>query len=87
MSAAVTRAFVWLETRLDEGLWFRRGLVIATVIITVQLTTWAAKYANAALASKADLMGVAAVIAAVAGVPVTLLTILHNKYTESREAK
>lgn len=80
----VTHAFVWLETRLDEGLWFRRGLAITTIIITVQMTTWAASFANAALTSKADLMGVAAVIGAVSGVPVVLLTILFNKYVEAR---
>lgn len=82
-----TRAFVWIETRLDQGLWFRRGLAVTTIIITVQMTTWAAKYANLALAEKADLMGVAAVIGAVSGVPVVLLTILFNKYVETREVK
>lgn len=81
----LTKAFQWVETRLEEGAWFRRGLAVSTVILTFQLTTWAAKFAESALAAKADLMAVAATIGAVSGVPLALLTLLFNKYSDSRK--
>lgn len=80
----ITDGFKWVETRLDEGSWFRRGLAVATVALAVQLTVWSTHFASKALADKADLMGVAAVIGAVAGVPVVLLTLLFNKYVDSK---
>ena len=80
----ITGAFKWIETRLDEGAWFRRGLAVTTVVLTFQLTTWAARFAEHAMEAKADLMATAAVIGAVAGVPLALLTMLFNRYAESR---
>jgi hypothetical protein len=83
----LTKSLIWLETRLEEGAWFRRGIAVATIVLTFQLTTWAARFAEAALAAKADLMAVAATIGAVSGVPLALLTLLFNKYTDSRGVK
>lgn len=80
----LTDFFEWVETRLDKGAWFRRGLAVATFWTTISLTTWAATFAERALATKVPLMDVAAVITAVAGIPLALLTLLFNKYTESR---
>lgn len=80
----VNGAFEWLEERLERGLWFRRGLYVATFWLTISLTTWAATYAEAALAQKATLLDVAAVITAVAGIPLALLTMLFNRYVEGR---
>lgn len=80
----ITAAFKWVEARLDEGAWFRRGLAVTTVVLIFQLTSWAARFAQQALETKADLMATAAVIGAVAGVPLALLTLLFNKYAESR---
>jgi hypothetical protein len=80
----LTKAFQWVETRLEEGAWFRRGVAIAILVLTYRLTEWAARFAEAALAAKSDLMAVAATITAVAGVPLALLTLLLNKYTASR---
>jgi ABC-type nitrate/sulfonate/bicarbonate transport system permease component len=80
----VTRFFEWIETRLAQGLWFRRGLAIAVLAFTWHLTDWGSLYAQQALTLKADLMAVAAVIGAVAAIPLGLLTLLFNKYVEGR---
>lgn len=77
--------FEWVETRLDKGLWFRRGLAVATFALTINLTTWASSFAEKALAKgQVSLLDVAATITAVAGIPLALLTLLFNKYTDSR---
>lgn len=82
---SITNAFVWVETRLDAGAWFRRGIVIFTLSETYSLSKWGAQFAMAALAAKADLTGTAATIGAVAGIPLALLTLLFNKYVASRK--
>ncbi len=80
----MTAFFVWLETRLKEGMWFRRGLALAVLAFTWHLTDWGAAFAQQALTLKADLMACAAVIGAVAAIPLGLLTLLFNKYVEGR---
>lgn len=65
--------------------WFRRALAIAVLMFTFRLTTWGANYAMLAIATDKDLMGVAAVIGAVAAIPLGLLTLLFNKYEEKRQ--
>lgn len=82
----MTSIFLWIEERLDNGMWFRRGLAVTTVWLTFSLTNWAAQYAEKALATKAALLDVAAVITAVAGIPLALLTLLFNKYIDGRGA-
>lgn len=81
----VTRAFEWIETRLDAGAWVRRGIAVFTLFETYWLTKWGASYASLALSEKADLMGIAATIGAVAGIPLALLTLLFKSYVESRK--
>jgi hypothetical protein len=75
----------WLEQRFNTGFWFRRGIAIAVLVITIRLTEWGMRYADSALAAKADLLGVAAVIGAVAAVPIGLVTLLFSKYQEWRQ--
>lgn len=81
----ITKAFEWIETRLDAGAWFRRTVVVFTLCLTYRLTNWSTVYAITAITSKADLVGTAGVITAVAGIPLGLLTLLFNKYVDSRE--
>lgn len=73
----------FLETVLGKR-WFRRGLAIAVLCYTFKLTEWGARYAQLALDQKADLMGIAAIIGAVAAIPLGLLTLVFNKYNEVR---
>lgn len=73
-----------LEERLTKGLWFRRALAVFVAVLTIRLTHWGMAYADHALVAKAALLDVAAVIAAVAGIPVALVTLLFNKYVENR---
>jgi hypothetical protein len=64
--------------------WFRRALIIAVLCFTFRLTTWGANYAVMALSLDKDLVGAAAIIGAVAAIPLGLLTMLFNKYEEKR---
>lgn len=81
----ITNVFLWIEQRLDAGAWFRRGIVIFTLVLTYRLTSWSTVYAITAITAKADLVGTAGVITAVAGIPLGLLTLLFNKYVDSRQ--
>lgn len=81
----VTQGFQWIEARLDAGAWVRRWIVVFTLFETYTLTKWGAHYADLALTAKADLTGTAATIAAVAGIPLALLTLLFKSYVESRK--
>lgn len=76
-----------LETLFNKLLglcWFRRSLVIAILVFTFSLTGWAARFAQEALNQKADLVGTAGIIAAVAAAPLGLLTLMFNNYVEKR---
>lgn len=81
----ITQVFLWIEQRLDAGSWFRRAVVVFTLILTYRLTNWSTLYAVTAITAKADLIGTAGVITAVAGIPLGLLTLLFNKYVDSRQ--
>lgn len=79
----VSSFFSWLGAGLDAG-WFSRILVIAQFYFVYWLLDWSMSFASTALATKADLMGSAANIAAVAAVPQALLMLATNKYMEMR---
>lgn len=80
----MTKLFEWIETRLDKGAWFRRILAVVTVFLVFRMTYWATEYAEKALLAKVSLLDGAAIITAVAGIPVALLTLIFNKYVDSR---
>jgi hypothetical protein len=75
----------WIAKQLDGG-WFARILVLLQFGFVWWLLDWSMAFASAALYSKADLMGAAANIAAVAAVPQALLMLATNKYMEMRAA-
>lgn len=79
---SVTDAFRWLETRLDEGAWFRRGYVIAATVLTWEVTLWAMRYAELSSRPGIDL---AAIIAAVSAVPGAAVTFAFNQYLQARK--
>lgn len=81
--SAPSRFLAWLGRGLDAG-WFSRILVIAQFYFVYWLLDWSMSFASTALATKADLMGSAANIAAVAAVPQALLMLATNKYMEMR---
>lgn len=80
----VTSLFLWIEERLDKGAWFRRALAVVAILMTWSLTQWASGFAERALLAKVSLLDTAALITAVAGIPIGLLTVLFNKYVDSR---
>lgn len=76
-----------LETFFNKCLglfWFRRFLALATLGFCYRLTEWAAWFSQEALTNKADLIGTAGIVTAVAAIPLGMLTLLFNKYTEVR---
>ena len=68
---------------LDAG-WFSRLLVVAQFWFVYWILDWSMSFASTALATKADLMGAAANIAAVAAVPQALLMLATNAYMQMR---
>jgi hypothetical protein len=74
----------FLERGFNKNLWFRRGLAIAVLVLVFRMTNWGMSFAEATLAAKASLLDAAALVAAVGGIPTALLTILFNKYTDTR---
>lgn len=74
---------VWLSKQLDAG-WFSRILVLAQFYFVYWILDWSMSFASTALATKADLLGTSATIAAVAAIPQALLMLATNKYMEMR---
>lgn len=70
---------------MKSGSYFRRGIAVFVMYLTYKLTVWSTTFAEHALADKGDLMATAAIIGAVAGVPIALLTLLLNKYVENQD--
>lgn len=73
----------WLGKRLDDG-WFSRLMMVGIGAFAWDLLAWSEAFASTALATKADLVGTAATVAAVAAAPLGLLTLALNKYMDMR---
>lgn len=78
----LTNAVKWVETRLNEGAWFRRAYVIAATVLTWSVTVWAMRFADAN--SFRPGMDIAAIIAAVSAVPGAVVTFAFNQYLKGR---
>jgi hypothetical protein len=76
----------WIARQLDAG-WFSRLLLIAQFWFVYWILDWSMAFASTALATKSDLMGAAANIAAVAAVPQALLMMATNAYMTMRGNK
>ena len=79
----MTRLFVWLEYRLNQG-WVSRILLAAQFYLAYVMTDWAMAFGSTALSMGKDLIGAAAVIAAVAAAPQALLMMATNAYMAMR---
>lgn len=75
-----------IEDVLDRG-WLSRLFLFAQFYLAYFMVDWAMAFGSTALATKADLLGAAAVIGAVAAVPQALLMMATNKYMEMRYAR
>jgi len=73
-----------IAKKLDEG-WFSRLLLLAQFAFVYMILDWSWAFASTALATKADLMGTAAVIGAVAAIPQALLMMATNAYMQMRQ--
>lgn len=73
----------FLTNLLDSGV-IRLALMAGMFWIATTLTNWAMAFGSTALAMKSDLMGAAAVIAAVSAAPIAILTMLVNNYLKVR---
>ena len=78
----------WLGRQLDEG-WFSRIFLVAIYYTAWRALDWSTSYAGTVLAMDGpkDLVGCAAVITAVGGVPVVILTMGLNSYATLRAAQ
>lgn len=78
----ITRAFMWVEARLDEGKWFRRIYVVAATALVWSVTLWSMRYAEMnAIRPGID---VAAVIGAVSAVPGAVVAFAFQQYMQQR---
>lgn len=75
-----------MKNILDNG-WIRVALLGAVLYTALRLSEWAMAFASTALATKADLMGAAAVVGAVSAAPIAILSLLLSKYMEFRKDK
>lgn len=75
-----------LSIILDQG-WLSRLFLFAQFYLAYFMVDWAMAFGSTALATKADLLGAASVIGAVAAVPQALLMLATNKYIEMRYAR
>lgn len=78
----LTRLFQWVETRLEEGAWFRRLYVVAATVLIWRTTVWAMGFAEANASRGLD---VAAIIAAVSAVPGAVVTFAFQQYLNTRK--
>jgi hypothetical protein len=78
----ITQLFVWIETRLDQGAWFRRLYVVAATAMTWKVIEWSMLYAT--LNSSKDGLQVAAIIGAVSGVVAAVQGFAFKSYLDSR---
>ncbi len=69
---------------LDSGP-IRAAIIAYLLWFAHDLTRWAMAFASSALASKAEMSGVAAVIVSTSAAPIAILTLLTNKYLETRK--
>lgn len=83
----LTDGFKWVETRLDEGAWFRRIYLMSVTGLVFKVTFWAMDYADRAVVLKADPSGVAMVVGAVSAVAAALLGHGFSCYLDSRESR
>jgi hypothetical protein len=77
----LTKAFRWVETRLEEGAWFRRLYVLWASILTAQVTFWSMRFAETS--SKPGLE-IAAIVTAVAAVPGAVVGFAFTQYLNAR---
>ena len=71
---------------LDEG-WFSRILVAVQIWFAWDLLVWSQAFASTALATKADLVGAAGVVAATSAAPLGLITLSINSYMNLRASQ
>lgn len=80
-----TKLLKWAETRMDEGAWFRRFYVVAATVLTWQVVSWSFQFSREALAAKADLLGVAAVIGAIGTIAAAVQGFAFKQYLDSKK--
>ena len=78
--------FTWIAKALDAG-WWARLMVAFQFWFCYFIVDWSMAFGSTALSTKADLLGAAAVIGAVAAIPQALLMMATNKYMEMRATK
>jgi NAD/NADP transhydrogenase alpha subunit len=82
----ISKALGSLSDLMDRHGYLAMVFLIAQFYLVYFMVDWAKAFGSTALATKADLMGAAAIIGAVSAVPQALLMLATNKYIEMRTA-
>lgn len=77
----LTRCFLWVEVRLDNGAWFRRLYVIFATVLSWNVIKWSMHFAET---SNLPGVEVAAIIAAVTASVAAIQTFAFTDYMKSR---
>lgn len=82
MSNKITDAFIWFETRLDQGQWFRRIYVIVATVSTLSAISWGKTFAMTTKMSGSD---AALVLAALFAPLAAIQTFAFTDYIKSKQ--
>jgi hypothetical protein len=77
----ITNLFLWIEERLDRGLWFRRSYLAVALAQNLWVVQWSADFA---LVSQRQGMEVAAIIGAIGGMSTALTAHAFQVYANGR---
>jgi len=78
----ITKAFIWLETRLDEGMWVRRAYLVIATLMLWRITEWAMMFAQT---SKLTGTEIGVIIGAVSVPASAVAKFAFDSYQESRK--
>ena len=79
--AMLTKVFEWVETRLDEGAWFRRSYLILAMWMNARTLLWAMEFATNSTRPGLEL---AAIVGAIAAIPGAVMAHAFQVYLTSR---
>lgn len=79
----ITQLFIWLETRLDDGAWFRRIYVVVATVMTWKVVEWSMNYVTSNPTKDGAQM--ALIIGAISGIAAGVQGFAFTAYLQSRK--
>jgi hypothetical protein len=78
----MTKFFIWLEQRLDNGGWVRRSYLVVSTVLTWKVVIWSMAFVETSKLAGSDL----AMIIGAVGVPIAAVQkFAFDAYLESRK--